>query len=72
MKQKVKPTFDIVKSPKKPYTCYVCGNAFAWGKDSWQYGKPEYETKAKEKEDRKLFCSKKCRNEFERQKDTLK
>lgn len=66
MKIKVNPTFVIAKSTKKPYTCSICGNAFAWGKDSWQYGKPEYKTKDEERENRKVFCSKKCRNEFEK------
>jgi endogenous inhibitor of DNA gyrase (YacG/DUF329 family) len=62
MKPKVKPT--VIKSPSKPYTCSNCNKAFAWGKDSWWYGKQEYETKQKEREQRKFFCSTKCKEEF--------
>jgi len=68
VKPKVKPTFVIAKSPKKPYTCSVCGKAFAWGKDSWQYGKPEYLTKQQERDNLKVFCSTDCRNEFDSKK----
>lgn len=49
----------IVKSPQYKYWCDSCGNGFDWGSDCWQYGKIDEPEKAK------VFCSTKCKKQYE-------
>ena len=52
------------RDDKKPYVCDECGKCFAWDKNSWRWGKMEYKTIQEQRDEERVFCSTKCKNNF--------